>query len=476
MSSYKKLLSNTFMMTIGQFSSKLLSFLLVPLYTSVLSTAEYGAFDLLVTTVSLLSPLLTLVASEAVMRFCLDQDYQKSHILTIGMLLSMVGTVVLLAAYPLIMTIETLATNYWWLLAFFVLTNMQSVLMQYLKGTESIRMYTVCGVINTAVNLMLNAVFLLVFQWGIVGYMLANCIANALTIGIVTIWGKVWRNIVNPFKIPRSVYKSVFNYSAPMVPNSISWWISNSSDKYMIQWMVSAAAVGIYSVAYKIPSILTVFTTIFISSFQISSVEDFGTKKSKDFFNNTYKIYSAVNIIAAAVCISLSCVFAKILFQKAFFEAWKVSCLLILAYVFNTMSAFLGTIYTAAKRTQFLFFSTIIAAGLNIVLNALLIGPFGIYGAALATLVSYGVVWCLRLIHSRKILPIGCNVWRDLLSYCLLSVEAVLMICFDKMLNVYALLIMLVILAINTKEIMRTDVVKRLIGNKKERGKTCEFI
>ena len=69
----KKLVKNTLLLMLGNFSSKLLVFLMVPLYTSVLTTAEYATSDLLTTTINLLYPFATLMISTAVMRFCLDK-------------------------------------------------------------------------------------------------------------------------------------------------------------------------------------------------------------------------------------------------------------------------------------------------------------------------------------------------------------------------------------------------------------------
>lgn len=457
-------------MTLGQFSNKILSFLLVPLYTSILSTEDYGVFDLIGTTCSLLSPILTIVAADAVMRFCLDKNYKKPHVLTIGMLFVAIGSVLLLASYPIFRMIDMLADDYWWLFLFFVANNVESVLMQYLKGVEKIKLYTSCSVVATATMLLLNVLFLVVFKWGLVGYMLAIALSRVLVIGIIFLTQRLWRSFSNPFKIPKELYRAILRYTVPMIPNSLSWWISNSSDKYMIRYFIDASAVGVYSVAYKIPTILTMFTTIFISALQISSVEDFGSEKSRKFFSNTYKAFSSLGIVVSAVLVASAALIAKVLFQNDFYEAWKPSCILIVAFVFNALAGFIGTVYTASKKTKFLFHSTLIAASLNIVLNFILMRFIGIYGAALATLASYACVWLARLIHSRKILPFKINLWSDLVSYLLLGVEVFLMIYMDQMFNLPVILIALVIISINIYSILKTGVLNTVLRRfKKEK-------
>lgn len=464
MGRYKKLLSNTFLMIIGQFSSKLLGFLLVPFYTSILSTEEYGTYDLLITTVSLLTPFLTLVVSEAVMRFCLDKDYDDSHILTIGATFVFLGTAVLLLGFPIIRKIDFLSEYSWWLILFFALMNFESILMQYLKGVEKIKTYTICGILSTLCSLSLNILFLAVFKLGVFGYMLAGCCSLAIVITVICLTQKIWNNIVNPFKIPKSIYKDIVKYTFPMIPNSISWWISNSSDKYMIKYMVSVSAVGMYSVAYKIPSILTIFVTIFISAFQISSVENFGSKKSIEFFSNIYKVFASFGIIVSSVLIFASNFIAKILFKNDFFEAWKISGILILAFAFNSLAAYLGTIYTASKKTKFLFYSTTIAALLNIALNLVLIKFIGTYGAAIATLASYICVWLLRLINSRKILPIKISIVSNLISYLLLILEIVLVVYDDCIFSIKAVVVMLAIITVNAVVLIKSDIFKQILS------------
>ena len=79
-----------------------------------------------------------------------------------------------------------------------------------------------------------------------------------------------------------------------------------------------------------------------------------------------------------------------------------VGCILIFAFVFNSLSSLIGTIYTATKKTSVLFYSTLAAACVNIALNIILIPCYGLYGAAFATLVSYVCVWLIRALLAKK--------------------------------------------------------------------------
>lgn len=452
MGQYKKFATNTLLLTIGSFSSKALSFLLVPLYTAILTTEEYGTYDLIVTTVTLLTPFLTLVISEGVMRFCLDFcKYDSRQILTVGLVIVGLGSALFTASFPILKSVASLSRYYGWVWAFFVVSNVHSVLTQYLKGVDKVRLYTACGVISTFMTLVLNVLFLVVFDWRITGYLLAYVLAHICVTVFIMVKIRIWRLIVNPFKIPKKVYKDMLKYTLPMVPNSMSWWISNSSDKYMITWLVSTAALGVYSVAYKIPSLLTVVTGIFSSAFQISAVEDFGSEKSKKFFENMYGMFASLNVFVAALLIVLAKPLAFVMFQKDFFSAWESTTVLLFAYLFNFLSGILGTVYTSAKKTSFLFTSTLAGACVNVVLNYLLIKACGIIGAAIATLVSYLCVWLLRIINVRKILDFNLHLGINIVSYILVTVEIVLVLIDSTWGFIAATVVALAILLLNGK-------------------------
>lgn len=469
---YKKLLSHTLSMGVGQFSSKVLSFLLVPLYTAVLTTEEYGTYDLIVTTVTLLTPFLTLVISEAVMRFCMDKSYDPKHILTIGCLLTFAGTCVLGIFFPLISRIDTLGPAYsLWLIAFFFVINIHTVLTQFLKGIEQVKFYSLCGIISTFLALTMNLVFLLAFEWGITGYFLATILSHLLVTLIIMGKIRIYRYLSNPFSIPRNVYMQLLKFSVPMIPNSISWWISNSSCKYILLYFTSASVVGVFSIAYKIPSILTIVVAIFVSAFQISLFESFGTSEADSFFKNIYSSFVSLNVIVASGLIMFSKILAYLLYQKEFFDAWKVSCILIFAFVFNSLSTMLGTVYSAAKKTKFLFFSTVVGAGLNIILNLLIIPFLGMHGAAISALVSYVSICMLRIFNIKRHFKYKFDyVYSGISFVCIIAQVAIMYL--DRWWSLPgAVIIFLSVCAINIKQLLSSDVAQRMLTRfKKSKG------
>lgn len=466
MNKYKKLGKNVALLTIGNFSSKVLSFLLVPFYTAILSTAEYGTSDMLTTSVNLIMPIFTLMIYEAVMRYALDVSDDRKQVFSTGLYVTVIGCLVVGIGAQFFRLFES-AKDYVWLFIFYYISLVfYNLILQFVKGIEKVGVYSVAGVMNTFIYIMCNIVFLLFFKWGIRGYLLAFVVGHTLSALYAFIYAKVYLYVIHYSKLKIEYLKNMLRYSVPMIPNSISWWISNSSDKYILTYFWGVSENGIYSVAYKIPSILTIVINIFISAWQISAIDDFGSEESKKFYANIYDKYECLLFIGSAILIGITQIISKYLFSKDFYGAWLFTPILICASVFNSLAAFYGSIYTSAKKTSMLLYSTLIGAVGNIVLNFALIPKFGAMGAAIATMFSYIMVWLVRVINSRKLLNFSIKVKRDLWVYIILIAEVIL-IC--KNINPYyivSIVSIILIFAICWKNVM--DVVKLLFLHKKK--------
>ena len=400
----KKLVKNTLLLVLGNFSSKLLVFLMVPLYTSVLSTEEYATSDLLTTTINLLYPFATLMISTAVMRFCLDKLKDTRQLLSIGIWIELIGiTLVAVGSIFFFNSGELKGFRYYFLLGFSGY-SLYTLLMEYAKGCEKVVMYSIAGVCNTIVLISCNILFLLKLGLGIKGYLMAMVAAYWITIIVLFIGCKAWKDLLWPNKIECGYVKDMLQYSVPLVPNSISWWVSNSSDRYIMNIFRGLSELGIYSVSYKIPSIMSTVSGIMISAWEMSACDDFGSEKSNRFFSQIYDLWVHTYLIVCTGLIFGVKILALILFQKEFYSAWRFVPILLFASVFNGLSSFLGTVFTAAKKTKAVFVTTMVGAGVNIVLNFVLIPLWGGYGAAIATAVGYLATYFLRLNASNSII------------------------------------------------------------------------
>ena len=418
----KDLFKNIGLLTLGNFATKLLSFFLVPLYTSVLTTEEYGIYDIIHTTIVLLVPVLTINIQESVLRFALAKDEDESEILKTGIRFVNFSLVIILFLCIInnrIHLFETLDTYGVYFVLLFFFTALNQVLSSFARGIDKVKDYTIASVISSAVTILLN-VWLLAFAGkGLTGYFMAfimgsvaSCIFLSYKLRIYQYLGK------EPVK--KEIRRSMVAYSTPLVLNAIGWWINNASDRYVVTWLCGLAVNGIYSVGYKIPSMVNVFQTIFNQAWFLSAVKEFDPQDKDGFFVKTYNIYGAAMLF---VCFGLN-VFTRfialILYKGNFYNAWIYVPLLNLSILFGALSGVIGGVFSAVKDSKIFSVSTLIGAAVNVVLDIILVYKFGAIGAAIATLVSYVVVWVVRLICAQKYIVLRLNLKRDIIAYSIL--------------------------------------------------------
>ena len=448
MKKYKYLFKNIGLLTISNFGSKILIFLLVPLYTSVLSTAEYGSYDIVHTTINLLIPILTLNISDSVIRFSIDKENNPQKVFSIGLSVvvkSWLAFLLVIIINNIFNIIPVLKTYSRYMVLLFLVISLYQLCSQFARGTDRIVDLSIAGIVNSFTMISFNILFLLYFKLGIAGFFMANILSSLIAVIYFIIRLKIYKYIIK-IKNSDTMIKDMKNYSRPLTLNSISWWVTNASDRYVVTWMCGIAVNGIYSVAYKIPSIMNVFQSIFLQAWQISAVKSFDNKDKEGFFSQIYNMYNFSMVIICSLMIILIKFIASIMFANNFYDAWVFVPILLISNVFGAMSGFIGGVFSAVKDTKIYSYSTTIGAIINIILNIILIKFYGAIGAAIATTVSYFVVWVIRIINARKYILLKLYIKRDLLVYFILVLQAIFII-YASTIKVYVIeLVMFIII------------------------------
>lgn len=456
----KKLLKNIIIFAAGNVGSKLLQFILIPFYTSVLSTAEYGTVDLLQTGSMLLIPIFSLTIAESVFRYGMDNASDKREVFSIGMFTVSIGGIllVLIGGCMSWLTFPVSMFDIWLMIAYTICNMFRTVSSQFLRAIGKTTLFSVDNVVQTGSIIGLNLLLLLKFNMGISGYMLGYILGNLISFLFGLSAGQLWKYIQIK-RMNRETFKKMVLFSVPLIPNTICWWISSSTDKLMITGYVGAAANGIYSIAHKIPSIITVVVGIFIQAWQISANEEFEQKDSGEFYSSVFDVLASLNFIFSSALILFSKLEIAIIAADDYFSAWGIMITLIVGIVFFSFAQFLGTIYTANKKTTMAFVTNLIAALINVVANYLLIPIWGVQGAAIATSFSYLILWVSRIISTRNIVQIQYNVRKILVCSVLLVVQALVQVLEIKAWFLWGTLCFVMIIAMNYS-ILKTMILK----------------
>lgn len=420
---YKRLLSNTAVFSAGKFISKLLVFFMVRLYTGYMTPEEFGTADLITNMANLIIPLACLGISEGIFRSAAAKTGDKEAFFTTGLCVLGVGSAFFIALSPLLTLIPAFRTTAWLILLYVLASNLHTVVSQYLCAIGRTKLFAVQGIVNTLLVIGLNVLFLPVLRLGVTGYVLSILLADFLTTLFLIFFARVWRSVKRvPRDELRRTAKSMLAFCLPLIPALVFGWITGVSDRYMVAWLRSDAENGIYTAAYKIPTLLIHAVTIFDSAWKLSaSGEDADPETCRRVFTKVWRVYTTVAFLGGAALILSGKLFCAILLAPEFRGAWIYIPLLTYATVFTALDTFLSSVYFVSKRTVWSMVTALCGALINIGLNLLLIPRWGAVGASLATLVSYLLVFILRMITVRNLIRFEREVGRNALNTLLLG-------------------------------------------------------
>ena len=413
MNQKKQLMKNTIIIAIGKLSTQIISYLLLPLYTSQLDPSEYGNYDFICTLSVFLCPIITLLMEESMFRYLIDADskVQRKKIITQTIIYTFFGTVLFTIIAALIMGFGTDYTPmYITAIITFVISNILIGLSNALsRGLGKIKLYSVSNFILGISTIILNIVFILALNAGAEGLLWSNTIANALTAIIILVILKLPKYIG---KINKTLMKDMIKYSIPLVPNSISWSIINMSDRIILTQMVSSAANGIYAMANKFPNIINVLYGYFYTAWKESAAKIVKEDNKNQYYNSIY--HDAKRFLyAVTICLIAVMPFAfPIFINEAYDEAYVYIPIVMIATYYSNLSSFYGGIFSAYKDTKIMGTTTIVAAVINLVIDLLLVNSLKIYAACFSTLIANLIVYFYRKKKLKKYLKLKELKWQ----------------------------------------------------------------
>ena len=300
--------------------------------------------------------------------------------------------------------IPRFADSVWLIAAYVVVANLHTVVSQYLCAIGRTKLFAGQGILNTALVIGFNVLFLPVLDFGVTGYVSAIILADLTTTVFLILVTRLWR-AVKPRSISKQTIVTMLKFCLPLVPTTIFWWITGVSDRYMVDMMCSPELNGLYTAAYKIPNLLIYAIAIFDSAWKLSVSAEEDPEACAAFYTKVWRAYTTLAFLGGGCLILGSRVLAGLLFAGDFVEAWVYIPTLTFATVFTALCTFLGSVYFASKRTMGSMLTALAGAVLNVALNLLLIPPFGAMGASVATFASYFAVCVLRLFTGRRLIP-----------------------------------------------------------------------
>ncbi len=420
---YKSLLKGTGIYAIGTFGTKILAFLIVPLYTYYISTNDLGTYDVLISTIDLLSPIITLQISDAAYKWIIQSDsntelYIRSTLQVLIINCFIASLLVFLAGQ--FFTIPYIS----YFVAVLVLSRGFNTMQKLLRGLKNQMLFALTGIFYTAVFLTYNVIQICIFGRGVECLFQGAVIAYLFAIGMIIVCERRIR--VNLFKnISIPVIKEMYRFSIPLVPNYLNWWVINSSDRYIVAIFLGMSSNGILAVAHKFPTILQTILGLFTNSWQDVSIADKDKNAGTD-YTVIFKTYSRFALSLLWPLIPATKVVVWLIMSTAYKESCNIIAFYYMGTVFQSFSSFYGIGYLKNNRTGKAFTTSVYGAIVNAVVNIVFIHVIGLQAAAVSTFIGFLVMWLVREKQNRNELGIKLR-WFEIIGMTLAGVVVCLL-------------------------------------------------
>lgn len=404
---YKRLGINTIFTFIGNVGPQFVSFLLVPFYTYWLTREDYGVQDLVFTCITLFIPYLSLGFYEAVFLFPKGKEFQeqKKYFSTAVITVTSILAVILLIWMTIPSSIhkavlpEGMQPYELYLVAALVVGPYQRIIHNFVRSLDKMKVFSYIGVVYAIVMLVLSLTT--VPKFGLAGFFVSFLGAEILSIFYGFFAIKAWKYL--SFSCyDRQSFTEMIKYSLPLVPNTTMWWVVNSINRPIMLSTVGLGGIGLYAVSNKFPSIINIIFTVFFSALQISVVEEYGKKEYSTFYNIVFRIVLFAMILISFVFLLFGDLIFGLIIDERFQDGAYYVPILCLGAVISSVSAYVGSTFTVLKKTKYFLYSSIIAAIVAVIANALLIPKYGIMGACIAICLSQLAMFLYRWLKSSK--------------------------------------------------------------------------
>ena len=472
MNKTKKIIKTAFIYFVGNVSSKLLAFLLIPLYTSYISTSDYGTYDIIVSIISLIVPIVFFQIWDAMFRFVYDYEKinDKYKIVTNGLAVCSFS----IFMYEILMIVGSLFLN----IPCFTLVNIYgiTIALQYIFGTvartlKENKLYMYSGVLNTIINLSINLLLILVFHQNKINTLFISVIiGNIIQCLLIAIKLRIFKNIKTKY-ISKDLIIKMIKFSSLIGISTISYWLLSGYTKLAISRNLGTSSNGIFAIANKLASAIVMVVSVLQMAWQEVSFESANQKDRKVFYEKGLNCLMVLLALSSSFILLAIKLFFYILVKGDYAGASIIIPIVIIYTAINSFAGFSSSQFFAERDSKVALYTTLISAIVNVLIVNILIIRYDILGASIALLISFSLNTSLRSIVLYKKYKIRTYFSSILLSTLIYALSAFSYYILNNILNVLFVIIMVLMLfVIYRKSIISfADGLKNSLTNRKER-------
>ncbi len=389
---------------IGNIGSKLITFLMVPLYTYfVHDTGDFGYYDVCLTVCLLLLPFFTLQLRDGAFRFLLDCDDETQRRRIVSFVArTMASSLVITLLVAIVLALFTDIQHLGYAVGLLIAMSLQEVYSQVFRGLGNNRAFVMVGILSALGIGVFSVIFVAYLHWGIRGIFLANIIARLLALVLVEAKVRlITRHTSWNIRIGK-VGRDIIRYTLPLLPGSLCWWLTGSSDRLFVTHFLGLDVNGVYAVAIRFTGIINTLAIIFYQAWQETAILQYHSPDRDRFFSKMFNSYIFLLGIILVGYVFLLKVNYGWLVAPQYHQSLNYIYPLGLSAVLFALSAFFDMGYQCAKDTSRTLPAIVLSAVINVILNFLLIKPLGVYGVILTQVITYTVLFTYRWHDMRR--------------------------------------------------------------------------
>lgn len=403
MNKKKQLAKNTIIIFFGKVCTQLISFLLLPLYTAYLATSEYGIVDLIQTYVTLLVPIITLELEMSIFRWLIDsrgKDKETKKLISNDFYILFLSLGIFSILFLIVTSFVHIPFKFIILIDIIVCV-LSGNFLQISRGLGKITDFSISCILTGLTTVIINIILIVFCHMQAEGMIISMALANGVCSLYLFLRLKLYK-MIDLKQVDHKLLKGMYKYSIPLVPNGISWWIVNVSDRSIISIVLGASFNGLYAISNKFPTIISSLTGIFNLSWSESASLHINSKDRDEFFSDiTNTIIRLFSTLGVGMLACMPFIF-PIMINSKYHDAYLYIPPLVVGTIFNVAICLYSQIYLAKKMSKQVASTTILGAVINILINVVFIKYIGLFAASLSTMVSYMVMAIYRHFDLKK--------------------------------------------------------------------------
>lgn len=386
-SKYRNLASDIIVFIIGNVFAKAIQFLLMPLYTTYMTTESYGIAEMTNNLSEFFFPIATLCIHEAAFRFAVDPEFDNNKI--VSSVIKVMSTSTIIGILITVVARSVFHYKYAFYL-FFVLYSFSIRMCAafFVRGKGLSKIFALSGVVNAISLSIFNILFIVVIGTSEAGYLISIGLSYCCSAIYLVIKGGIFDNYRSK-KYNNGDISILFKYCIPLIFYNILYWFTTISGRYILLWFSDSSTAGKYVAATKIASVINMIQQAVYSAFQLNTSGAYTEEGKEEYYADITNLLVAIYSIFGAVIICLAPFLAKFTLKNDFYEANVYLPIIMLAALINCISTVFGAMYSAYKKTQRVVVVSLIGATINVVFGIVLTPLFGVWGVCIASVLCY---------------------------------------------------------------------------------------